>query len=208
MAIQHAVLALLADRPSYGYELKGAFETAVGPQWGQLNIGHLYQILDRLGRDGLVVTERHPQPVKPDRRMHAITPAGQAELARWLAEPSPRSGGFRDDFFLKITAAARSGSAQVLRTVLANQRGYLLRELRNLGTLRRDADDPVVGLLLSAAGRHVEADLAFLEDAEAALLDGDRVRLPARRAAPADPAGGTLADPIGNSPDPSLAQGA
>ncbi|MBE1489833.1 helix-turn-helix transcriptional regulator [Plantactinospora soyae] len=208
MAIQHAVLALLADRPSYGYELKGAFETAVGPQWGQLNIGHLYQILDRLGRDGLVVTERHPQPVKPDRRMHAITPAGQAELARWLDEPSPRGGGFRDDFFLKVTAAARSGSAQVLRTVLANQRGYLLRELRNLGALRRDADDPVVGLLLSAASRHVEADLAFLEDAEAALLDGDRVRIPARRAVPAEPLGAPVAAPVEDSPGPGLAQGA
>jgi DNA-binding PadR family transcriptional regulator len=197
VAIQHAVLALLADRPSYGYELKSAFEAAIGPQWGQLNIGHLYQILDRLGRDGLVVTERQPQPVKPDRRMHAITPAGRAELAQWLAAPSPRSGGFRDDFFLKVTAAARSGSAEVVRTVLANQRGYLLRELRNLGALRRDADDPVVGLLLSAASRHVEADLAFLDDAEAVLLDGDRVRLPAR-------SGGQSPD----AEDPDLARGA
>jgi len=58
MAIQHAVLALLADRPSYGYELKTAFESSVGPQWGTINIGHLYQILDRLSRDGLVTSER------------------------------------------------------------------------------------------------------------------------------------------------------
>jgi DNA-binding PadR family transcriptional regulator len=67
MAIQHAVLALLASGPSYGYELKASFENAVGPQWGPLNIGHLYQILDRLSRDGLVVAERQAQPVKPDR---------------------------------------------------------------------------------------------------------------------------------------------
>ncbi|MFI6127975.1 hypothetical protein [Micromonospora sp. NPDC051141] len=54
--------------------------------------------------------------------------------------------------------------------MLANQRGHLMRELRNLDGLRRQADDPVVRLLLSAAGRHVEADLAFVDDAEAALL--------------------------------------
>ncbi|MEU7804199.1 PadR family transcriptional regulator [Micromonospora arborensis] len=170
MAIQHAVLALLARGPSYGYELKGAFEAATGPQWGPLNIGHLYQILDRLSRDSLVVAERQAQPVKPDRVVYEITPAGRAELARWLAEPSPRSGGFRDDFFLKVTAAARSGSAQTVRTVLSNQRGHLLRELRNLDGLRRKAVDPVVGLLLAAASRHVEADLAFVNDAEAVLL--------------------------------------
>ncbi|MCZ7435407.1 PadR family transcriptional regulator [Micromonospora sp. WMMC241] len=170
MAIQHAVLALLARGPSYGYELKSAFEAAVGPQWGPLNIGHLYQILDRLSRDGLVIAERQPQPVKPDRVVYEITDDGRAELDRWLTAPSPRSGGFRDDFFLKVTAAARSGQPAVVRTVLANQRGHLMRELRNLDGLRRGADDPVVRLLLSAAGRHVEADLAFVDDAEAALL--------------------------------------
>lgn len=176
MPIQHAVLALLANGPSYGYELKGSFEAAVGPQWGPLNIGHLYQILDRLSRDGLVVAERQTQPIKPDRVVYDITVAGRAELDSWLAEPSPRTGGFRDDFFLKVTAAARSGSAEVVRRVLSNQRGHLLRELRNLDGLRRQADDVVVGLLLSAAGRHVEADLAFVDDAEAALLaDGGRL---------------------------------
>ncbi|MFC4018211.1 PadR family transcriptional regulator [Micromonospora sp. GCM10011542] len=191
MAIQHAVLALLARGPSYGYELKSAFEAAVGPQWGPLNIGHLYQILDRLSRDGLVVAERQPQPVKPDRVVYEITADGRGELDRWLAAPSPRSGGFRDDFFLKLTAAARSGAATTVRGVLANQRGHLMRELRNLDGLRRRADDPVVRLLLSAAGRHVEADLAFVDDAEAALLsDGGATlaRLADDRPAPAVPA--------------------
>lgn len=188
MAIQHAVLALLVGGPSYGYELKGAFEEAVGPQWGPLNIGHLYQILDRLSRDGLVVAERQPQPVKPDRVVYEITPEGRAELARWLGEPSPRSGGFRDDFFLKVTAAARSGEPATVRAVLGNQRGHLMRELRNLDGLRRQADDPVVGLLLSAASRHVEADLAFVDDAEQVLLaDGGaalaRLRVPRSEAA-------------------------
>ncbi|WP_433387729.1 helix-turn-helix transcriptional regulator [Micromonospora sp. KLBMP9576] len=189
MAIQHAVLALLASGPSYGYELKGAFEEAVGPQWGPLNIGHLYQILDRLSRDGLVVAERQPQPVKPDRVVYEITPEGRAELDRWLGEPSPRSGGFRDDFFLKVTAAARSGEPATVRTVLGNQRGHLMRELHNLDGLRRRADDPVVGLLLSAASRHVEADLAFVDDAEQVLLAGGgaalaRLRAPRSEAVP------------------------
>ncbi|SCG34566.1 helix-turn-helix transcriptional regulator [Micromonospora halophytica] len=183
MAIQHAVLALLARGPSYGYQLKGAFEQAVGPQWGTLNIGHLYQILDRLSRDGLVVAERQAQPVKPDRVVYEITDGGRVELDRWLTEPSPRSGGFRDDFFLKVTAAARSGEPAIVRTVLSNQRGHLMRELRNLDGLRRRAEDPVVGLLLAAAARHVEADLAFVDDAESVLLaDGSALlsRLAAR----------------------------
>ena len=187
MPIHHAVLSLLSNGPSYGYELKGAFETAVGPQWGPLNIGHLYQILDRLSRDGLVLSQRHAQTVKPDRVMYEITDAGRAELERWLAEASPRSGGFRDDFFLKVTAAARSGDRDTVRTVLSQQRTHLMRELRNLDGLRRKATDPVVALLLSAASRHVEADLSFVDDADRALLrtGGGLPAAPARPAAPA-----------------------
>jgi DNA-binding PadR family transcriptional regulator len=173
MPIHHAVLALLSRGSSHGYQLKGDFEAAVGPQWGTLNIGHLYQVLDRLSRDGLVTSTRVAQQVKPDRVSYEITSAGIVELDRWLAEPAPRTAGFRDDFFLKVMAAAHAGNPQTVRDVLTTQRGFLLRELRNLETLRRDrttTDDVVVGLLLSAAARHITADLEFLDDVEQTLL--------------------------------------
>lgn len=171
MPIQHAVLALLANGPSYGYSLKGAFEAAVGPQWGPLNIGHLYQILERLSRDSLVTSHREAQSVKPDRVVYEITETGRAELAGWLASPTPRTSGFRDDFFLKVMAAARGGDAATVRAVITGQRGFLLRELRNLETLRRRPHvDRVAGLLVTAASQHVNADLAFLDLAEEQLL--------------------------------------
>ena len=171
MPIQHAVLALLADGPSYGYELKGAFEAAVGPQWGPLNIGHLYQILDRLSRDELVTSHRVAQSVKPDRVVYEITEAGHDELARWLDAPTPRTAGFRDDFFLKVMAAARSRNPETVQSAITAQRDILLRELRNLETLRRRPNvDRVAGLLVAAATQHVNADLAFLDLAEEELL--------------------------------------
>lgn len=171
MPIHHAVLALLVDGPGHGYELKGAFESAVGPQWGPLNIGHLYQVLDRLSRDGHVRSHRVAQEVRPDRVVYEITDSGRAELAEWMAEPSLRTAGFRDDFFLKVMAAAQSRDPDVVSDVLRTQRAFLLRELRNLENLRGEhATDPVVSLLLAAATRHVSADLAFLDDAEQRLL--------------------------------------
>ena len=170
MPIQHAVLSLLSIGPNHGYELKGAFEQAVGPQWGPLNIGHLYQVLDRLSREGMVTSTRVPQEARPDRVVYAITGAGAAELAAWMAQPSPRTA-FRDDFFLKMVAAARTRDAAIIEQVIARQRAFLLRELRHLHDLRRDpGTDPTVGLLLSAAARHVEADLAFLDEALETLV--------------------------------------
>jgi DNA-binding PadR family transcriptional regulator len=170
MPLQHAVLALLADRPAHGYELKTSFEQAVGKQWGGLNIGHLYQILDRLGRDGLIESQRQPQAIKPDRVVHRLTPAGRAELERWLAEPSTRQRGFRDDFFLKLMAAAHSGDQEKLAAVLLRQRTHLLRELHGLGLARTTGQPGAVdALLLTAAELHIRADLGVVDAAEQSL---------------------------------------
>jgi DNA-binding PadR family transcriptional regulator len=202
MAIQHAVLALLSEGPGYGYELKAAFDKSVGPHRGALNIGHLYQVLDRLSRDGLATSHRVAQDTRPDRTVYEITGAGREELSRWLAEPSPRTGGYRDDFFLKIMAAAHTGDPQVLRSLITVQRAYLLRELRNLEDSKRHAE-PVVGLLLAAAIRHIGADLAFLDDVEEQLLSGGATLLATlagtRQSPPA------TAEPAPHSTDPAQA---
>jgi DNA-binding PadR family transcriptional regulator len=187
MPLHHAVLALLAAKPAHGYELKGSFEEAVGDQWGGLNIGHLYQILDRLSRDGLIESERQPQSIKPDRVVHRITVAGRAELDRWLGEPSPRTRGYRDDFFLKVMAAAQAGDAAALARVINQQRGHLLAELRSLGEARiAVAPAPVVSLLLTAAELHARADLGVADAAEA-LLDPQVLAALKREPAPAVP---------------------
>ncbi len=169
MPLHHAVLALLADQPAHGYELKNRFEQAVGDQWGGLNIGHLYQILDRLARDGLIESERQPQQVKPDRVIHRLTPAGRAELYRWLAEPAIPARGYRDDFFLKIMAAVRSAEPATLDAVLSGQRTHLLRQLHALADARAAASTPVESLLITAAELHARADLGFVDAAEKTL---------------------------------------
>ena len=169
MPLHHAVLALLNGKPAHGYELKSSFEQAVGDQWGGLNIGHLYQILDRLSRDGLIESERQPQPVKPDRVVHHLTPAGRSELDHWLSEPSPRVRGYRDDFFLKLMAAVQAGDPATLAGVLRRQRAHLLRELRGLADARTHAPSAVVSLLITAAELHIRADLGVVNAAEQRL---------------------------------------
>jgi DNA-binding PadR family transcriptional regulator len=170
MSLHHAVLALLSDKPAHGYELKTSFEHAVGDQWGGLNIGHLYQILDRLSRDGMIESERQPQQVKPDRVIHRLTPAGRAELDRWLAEPAVPARGYRDDFFLKVMAATRSSDAATLPAVLSGQRAHLLRQLHALADARATTSPTAVeSLLITAAELHTRADLGVVDAAEKTL---------------------------------------
>jgi len=167
--IHHAVLALLADGSSYGYELKGRFEESVGPQWGELNIGHLYQVLDRLERDRLVTKRVVPQSSRPNRVVYRLTKAGRAELDEWLDAPFVRPA-YRDDLFLKLFAAARLGSDRLER-FLKLQKESFLAELAALGKLRRDhQDDPLVALLIEAAVLHTKADLRLVDLAEGSSL--------------------------------------
>jgi DNA-binding PadR family transcriptional regulator len=165
MPIHHAVLSLLAAGDSYGYELKGAFERSVGPQWGPLNIGHVYQLLERLKRDGLVMVVRsESQPRRPDRLIYAITPAGEEELARWLSAPAPPSG-YRDELYLKLMAGARAGEP-ALRAAVRVEREALLGELHALRRLGAGEADPLVALLVEGAAGQVDARLRLLDHAE------------------------------------------
>jgi DNA-binding PadR family transcriptional regulator len=173
MALHHALLSLLADGESYGYELRSEFERSVGPQWGALNIGHLYQVLDRLKRDGLVAVVRtEPQDRRPDRLIYGITSEGRAELARWLESPSAPAAGYRDDLYLKLVAAARAGREEVAG-VVRRERQALLGELHALRAVAGEGD-PLAALLTEGAALQVEARLRLLDLAEgdAAALAG------------------------------------
>src|SRR5918912_478683 len=172
MPIQHAVLALLADGPGHGYELKAQFEESVGPQWGDLNIGHLYQVLDRLVRDGLVTRRSVRQEGRPDKVVYRLTEPGRAELERWLGAPFVRQGGYRDDFFLKLFAASRLGGEWV-DAVLRVQREAYLAELASLTRLRAEhGEEPLVDLLIEAAILHTDANLRVVELAEEKAKQG------------------------------------
>lgn len=193
MPIHHAVLALLGKGSSYGYELKARFEESVGPQWGELNIGHLYQVLDRLERDRLVTKRVVPQANRPDRVVYRLTKSGRDELERWLDTPFVRRA-YRDDLFLKLLAASRLGQPQ-LGAFLRLQREALLGELSALGELRRrHREEPLVSLLIEAAVLHTKADLRVVE-----LADGASATLAEGEADPAEEGSGTGAAAAGSS---------
>lgn len=162
--LHHAVLALLSDGPSYGYEIKALFEDAIGPQWGGLNIGHLYQILDRLERDGHLSRSHVSQSNRPDKTLYTLTPSGEQELRDWAGEPCSRAG-YRDELFLKLLAASRLGGDALARLATA-QRGACLTDIAALTRLRSEhSDEPLVALLIDAAIAHTKADLQVVDSA-------------------------------------------
>lgn len=80
--LEIAVLALLGHRPHYGGEIVDAL--AERPALA-VAAGTVYPLLTRLHTAGWVATTWTESPVGPPRKYYALTPAGQAELARLTA---------------------------------------------------------------------------------------------------------------------------
>jgi DNA-binding PadR family transcriptional regulator len=131
-----------------------------------MNAGQIYVTLGRLEKAGLVASEREPGlPDRPDRKVYALTPAGQQRVASWLAEvtwPGPAPA----EFHLKLVAAAAGRLADPLAIVDA-QRRELLRLLREAQrAAMAEPDRTAAGLLLEGVALRLQADLRWLEACE------------------------------------------
>jgi DNA-binding PadR family transcriptional regulator len=164
--MQEAVLALLAKEPSHGYELRARLRQALGPAGDAMNDGQIYVTLARLEKAGLVTCERAAGlPDRPDRKIYALTPAGQQRAADWVAEanwasPAPAQ------FHLKLVAAAAAGLADP-RTIVGVQRRDLLHRLRDTQrAAMAEPDNSPGALLLEGIALRLQADLRWLEACE------------------------------------------
>lgn len=168
MSVRQSLLAILDQGPCYGYQLRAEFERRTGATW-PLNVGQIYNTLDRLERDGLVAKD----DVDPQGHVYwRITPAGSAEMRAWLDASVDRGRGPRDELAMKLAVAATLPGVDVARIIRA-QRGASLARLRELGP-RRDADatdpeDLARALVVDAMAGALEAELRWLERTEERL---------------------------------------
>ncbi|GAB2980836.1 PadR family transcriptional regulator [Nocardioides montaniterrae] len=115
MALEHALLVALRERPSSGLELSRRFERSIGYFWSATH-QQIYRVLARMEADGWVSVETVAQQGKPDKKMYAVTPAGKAELATWLAAPS-KEPATRSELAVKLRGASFGDRAAVLSSV-------------------------------------------------------------------------------------------
>lgn len=78
-----AVLILLAERPTHGYELLERLPALLGD--GRVDVGNLYRFLRALEHDGVVTSEWSGDLPGPAKRTYALTDDGRALLDAWLA---------------------------------------------------------------------------------------------------------------------------
>ncbi|WP_344790194.1 PadR family transcriptional regulator [Gryllotalpicola daejeonensis] len=170
MSVRQSLLAILDQGPCYGYQLRAEFDRRTGGTW-PLNVGQIYQTLERLERDGLVAKGDSD---REGRAYYEITDAGREAVSSWLSSPVERQTAARDELAIKLAVAATLPGVDVTE-VIQVQRTATLALLRDLTRTKDAIDEPGSAedlaylLLIDAQIFQIDGELRWLDHAEGRL---------------------------------------
>jgi DNA-binding PadR family transcriptional regulator len=116
VALEHALLVSLRERPATGIELTRRFDRSIGFFW-RASHQQIYKVLRRMEDDGWVTATAGD--ARSTERRYSATKAGERVLADWIGSPTP-------------AMAMRSDLAVKLRGASYGDRGKLLAHLEDL----------------------------------------------------------------------------
>lgn len=180
MSVRLSLLAILDQGPCYGYQLRSEFDRRTGSTW-PLNVGQIYNTLDRLERDGLVVKADTAKLGLEDSGQtdtgqiyYSITAAGRAEVAGWLGSPVERSAATRDELAIKLAIAVTLPGVDIAE-IIQVQRTATLKTLQDLTRTKNASGDPESSedlawlLVVDSMIFQAEAEVRWLDHSEARL---------------------------------------
>jgi DNA-binding PadR family transcriptional regulator len=174
---KYAVLGLLLERPSYGYEVLVRFRRAFDAGQWAISPQGLYASLDRLERDGLiepVVAHAAEASRRQPKTPYRVTEHGEHALQRFLQMPMGADPS-RAEFLVRLQCAA-SRDTDALLEMLDGYERACLDELGRIGAVARDDDEAQahVGRLVERLAREdrrlgIQARLTWIEFARQQL---------------------------------------
>lgn len=140
MALDHAILVSLLEKPGSGYELARRFERSIGYFWTATH-QQIYRVLKRMENDGWIDAREVPQQGRPDKKEYSVTGPGRTALSAWLHEPiEPES--VRHELAVKIRGAAFDDPAALIREIERHRQAHHDRLDHYLAGERRDFTGP------------------------------------------------------------------
>ncbi|MEU8779132.1 PadR family transcriptional regulator [Streptomyces sp. NPDC048606] len=140
MALEHAILVSLLEKPGSGYELARRFDRSIGYFWTATH-QQIYRVLGRMVDDGRLDVLDVAQRTRPDKKEYSVTAAGRETLAAWLREPI-RPDSVRHELAVKIRGAAYDDPAALIREVERHHREHTDRLTHYLAGELRDFTGP------------------------------------------------------------------
>lgn len=177
MALAHAVMTSLLEKPSSGYDLARRFDKSIGYFWHATH-QQIYRELGRMEAAGWIASEAAPDGGRTRKRLYRVLESGVEELKRWVAEPGP-AADVRDELLVRLRADAVVGPLgldaeierrQALhRTRLAAYRAIEARDFGPQQLTTREAR--LRHLILRTGILHEENWVKWSEEALAVLRD-------------------------------------
>ncbi len=124
MALSHAILVSLLDRPQAGYDLAKLFDKTVGQFW-RASHQQIYGELHKLAAKNFVEAETIEQSDRPNKIVYSLTDDGRRALDDWMAAPTTPPS-IKEDLIVKLFSSGRVDAAVLLANL--RQRQQLARE--------------------------------------------------------------------------------
>jgi DNA-binding PadR family transcriptional regulator len=140
MALEHALLVALSERPAAGLELAKRFSRSIGFFWHATH-QQIYRTLARMDADGWVRATEVLQQGRPRKLVYDVSPAGREALAAWLAEPTTTQA-LRSELAVKLRGASFGDRRAVLDVVRANLADHHVRLDHYQQLMKRDYPRP------------------------------------------------------------------
>jgi DNA-binding PadR family transcriptional regulator len=110
VALEHALLVSLRERPATGIELTRRFDRSIGFFWRATH-QQIYKVLKRMATDGWVRATTGGG--RSTERRYAVTPAGERVLADWIGSRTPPAE-VRSDLAVKLRGASYGDRTELL----------------------------------------------------------------------------------------------
>ncbi|WP_405706308.1 PadR family transcriptional regulator [Streptomyces xanthophaeus] len=173
MALEHAILVSLLEKPGSGYELARRFDRSIGYFWTATH-QQIYRVLKRMEGDGWIDVLEVPQQARPDKKEYSVTAVGRSALSAWLHEPI-QPDSVRHELAVKIRGAAYDDPAALILEVERHHRAhadrlthYLAGELRDFtgpdAPSGSDAGRELQHVVLRGGIAYERMQLAWLQD--------------------------------------------
>lgn len=140
MALEHALLVSLSERPAAGLELARRFDRSIGFFWSATH-QQIYKVLRRMEDDGWVTARVVGQSGRPEKREYSVTDVGRTVLADWVATTTPRPG-FRSEIAVKMRGASYGDRGALLANVAELVADHRTRLAHYEAMAERDYPEP------------------------------------------------------------------
>ena len=161
MALSHAILVSLLDRPQSGYDLAKRFDQTVGYFW-KASHQQIYQELHKLEQADWVRAEKVEQSERPNRILYELTERGRAALDAWVDEPT-EPPTYKEELLVKLFALGDVDGETLLAELQRRQLVHRERLARYESVMAEHYPNPAV-LNARKRGRYLGLRMGILSE--------------------------------------------